>query len=506
MTMKLMGANRLLLNTLLEQDLLQEAEVPELLEQFSRAGGRLADFVLDSAILSEFELLQFYEQKYGYKIANFSMLERIDPETIRVIPANLAQLQMVIPFKEIGSELHLAFLEPPDLAGIQSMKGLAGREVVVYLAPREVLRWAIAKHYPELYLTPADPSSLSDPFENRIGYRLIAEGLLTRQQLEEALLERTPGKAGRTGELLLRMGYIAEDDLYRSLAAQLKIPFVKIPPEYQIPPEVARLLTQAEVQRYQCVPVFADEQSITMLSSEPSVLPELEVLFKRNLSLMLSTPTQIKFLSRQLEPDVPPLLRVLGQQGKLGFEDRAKVLEAAQASNLEQVLEQRLDSATLEFARQSLPSDQVIPISEPWELSFSGRLAHTLAEQLGATYVDPNEDPPDASLQHLIPEKTMRQYLLFPYRQTDQGLQVLMTDPRNIFALNELEALLEQPIEAVMADRLEIERFIEAASQLEPIELEEIVPVSESLEQMLRRLIRDELKDFRIKLLEDLRS
>jgi type IV pilus assembly protein PilB len=501
-------ANQHLAELLLDQGILTALELKQILEQHSLISGRLADFLIDTAIVPEGSLLRLYQRTYGYELANFSMLETIERDVARVIPAHLAQLQMMIPFHLVNSEIHLACLEPPDLAALSQMKGLTDKHIQVFLAPRDLMRWAIAQHYPELFLTPPNPSSLRDPFENRIGHRLIAQGLLTESQLEEALLERTPGKAGRTGELLLRMGYITEDDLYRSLAAQTKIPFVKIPIEYEITPSVAALFTRAEVMRWQSIPVFEDETSITVLTSEPSLISDLEPLFDRGLTPMISTPSQIKFLAQQLENESSPLVRLLLQQD-LRLEQRAKALLYAQEHQkdlTEALLELGFVSQTnLKAARLAIPSEEVIPTEQPWELSFSGRLAHNLASQLGVTYVDPTESPPDLSLMTLIPEKTMRQYSLFPYQKTSNGLAVLMTDPRNIFALNDLEALLGQAIEPVMADRLEIEKLIETAFSTALVSLETIEPLSETLEANIRRYIREELEIFRLQLLQDLR-
>jgi type IV pilus assembly protein PilB len=491
-------ANQKLAQLLVSQEILTASELQQILEQHSLIGGRLADFLIDTAIVPEASLLRLYQRVYGFESIGFTALENIERDIARIIPAHLAQLQMVIPFRLEGSEIHLACLEPLEAEVLQSMKGLAGSTVRLYLTPREMLRWAIAKHYPELFITPANPNHLHDPFENRIGHRLIAEGLLTRSQLDEALLERTPGKAGRTGELLLRMGYIAEDDLYRSLAAQTNIPFVKIPLEYTIPETVAALFTKADVTRWQSIPVFEDETSITILTSEPNLIAELEPLFDRSLTPMISTPSQIKFLSQQLKTENTPLLRLLQQE--LRLEQRAKALLYAQDhhKDITQALLELgfVNPERLNAAQLALPSEQVIPTEQPWELSFSGRLAHNLAEQLGVTYVDPTENPPDLSLVDLIPEKTMRQYSLFPYQKTEAGLAVLMTDPRNIFALNDLEAILEQPIEPVMADRLEIEKLIEKTFNPQPKNLENPEPITESLETMVRRIIQEELKVF----------
>ena len=370
MTQPLSQTNQHLADILVQEQLLTTSQLSLILEQHSLIGGRLADFLIDTAIIPEASLLGLFEGLYGYQTADFSMLEQIDHQVSHTISANLAQLHMVIPFKCFDQTIHLAFLEPPRPEDITRMKGLAGYTPRIYLAPRDTIRWALATHYPELYLAvPPNPS------ENRIGHRLIAEGLLTKQQLEEALLERTPGKAGRTGELLLRMGYIAEDDFYRSLAAQTKIPFVKIPAEYQIPKAAAALFTRADATHWQSLPVFEDASGITIITSEPSVLSELETVFERNLALMISTPSQIKLLTQQLEQQDEPLTRLLWQQGKLRLEQRAKAVLHAKETGVaisQALLELGLISqASLEELQATIPNEQVIPTEQPWEISFS---------------------------------------------------------------------------------------------------------------------------------------
>lgn len=496
---KISAADQKLVDVLLQEHVFSPLELTPILEQHSLISGRLADFLIDAGLLPEITLLRLFERVYSLPMANLAMLETIDRQVVRLLPANLAQLHEAIAFLQQGTQVHVAFLEPPEPDVLQSMKGLAGRDVLVHLAPREVLRWAIATHYPELFLTPAPLASLHNPFENRIGHRLIADGLLTPLQLEEALSERTPGKAGRTGELLLRMGYIGEDDLYRALAAQTDLAFVKMSLEYSIPSDTRWLFSTADVLRWQSIPVFSTDNSITVLTSEPNLLDELQALFDRQVNLMLSTPSQIKHLAQQLESDDEPISRLLVQQGHLRLEQRALALQRAFVNSqaITQTLTDFVSAELIQTIQASLPREQVIPTEQPWELSFSGRLAHSLAAQLGANYVDPNEDPPDFSLKHILSEKIMRQYSLFPYRQQEASLAVLMTDPRNIFALNELEDLLGQPIEPVMADRLEIERLIDQTWQAPP--------ETESTETLIRRLIREELATFRTQLLRDLR-
>lgn len=327
-----------LVTLLIDSDVFSTTALDHILEQYAVIGGRFADFLLDSKLLGEGELLRLYANA-GYGLANLEMLEAIAPNVKQQLSANLAYLHKAIPFAENGKQLDVAFLEPPEAATLQTMKGFAGREVRVFLAAREVLGWAIAKHYPELLQTPANKDTLLDPLEDRIGHRLIRSGRLTKAQLNEALLERTPGKAGRTGEVLLRMGYVSEEDVYRTLAEQLQVPFVQLPKTYEIPKEVALLFSKAEAYKYQCVPFSANELEIGMLTCEPPFVEAVELLFERRIVWNVTTPGDLKHLIWGLENNFDPLCNLLLGQGLLRLEQRAQChLRVRGGERLEDVL------------------------------------------------------------------------------------------------------------------------------------------------------------------------
>jgi hypothetical protein len=366
--LELSATTQHLVTLLLREEVFSTTALDHILEQQQLLGGRLADFLLDARLLSEADLLRLYAND-GYGLANLETLEHIEPRVARQLSANLAYLHKALPFRENGNTLDVAFLEPPEPATIQTMKGLAGREIRIFLAPREILSWAIAKHYPELLQKPGDKDALFDPLENRIGHRLIKSGLLTKAQLNEALLERTPGKAGRTGEVLLRMGYVTEEDLYRTLAEQLGMAFAVLPKSFGIPPQVAALFSKADALRFQSVPIAADDSQITMLTSEPNMETLVEPLFERTLLWKLTTPSHLKSLMFQLENDFDPLCNLLVAQGHLRLEQRAQChLRASSGEDLETVLlEVGVNELHLSQAKNSLPSEQVIPLVRPWE-------------------------------------------------------------------------------------------------------------------------------------------
>jgi len=67
-----------------------------------------------------------------------------------------------------------------------------------------------------------------------------------------------------------------------------------------------------------------------------------------------------------------------------------------------------------------------------------------VATQLGYPYVDPEEDPPDPGASLLLPEDLCRRYGVFPHRLEGNRLVLLMKDPRNILALDDVRLALKR--------------------------------------------------------------
>ena len=57
-----------------------------------------------------------------------------------------------------------------------------------------------------------------------IGEILVKEGMLSEEQLEKAILTQKR-EGGRIGDILIKMGYVKEVDVIRTVSKQLNIPF-----------------------------------------------------------------------------------------------------------------------------------------------------------------------------------------------------------------------------------------------------------------------------------------
>jgi type II secretory ATPase GspE/PulE/Tfp pilus assembly ATPase PilB-like protein len=124
----------------------------------------------------------------------------------------------------------------------------------------------------------------------RLGDVLVHRGLITREQLDEALArQRVFGR--RLGELLLSMGAITQEQLSWALSEALHIPFVELSDEV-IDLEVARALPEAVLRRHEAVPVLRVGEELTVLLADPTnrqAAIELEALTGSRVTVALAT-------------------------------------------------------------------------------------------------------------------------------------------------------------------------------------------------------------------------
>lgn len=104
-------------------------------------------------------------------------------------------------------------------------------------------------------------------YRNRLGGILLAAGLVSEKEVEEAL--ETQHRTGqRLGDVLVQEGLVQDEDIVEARSLQLDIPHVHIAPD-QVDPEVARLVPEAIARQYQLVPVSAKEDCLVIAMFDP---------------------------------------------------------------------------------------------------------------------------------------------------------------------------------------------------------------------------------------------
>jgi type IV pilus assembly protein PilB len=102
----------------------------------------------------------------------------------------------------------------------------------------------------------------------------------------------------------------------------------------------------------------------------------------------------------------------------------------------------------------------------------------------------------DPNIINLIPERIARQYNLIPLSRMGNTLTISMSDPLNIFALDDLKALTGCDIDTVLSPQDEIQRAIDMQYRLESKDMQEILEEASiaqaGLEEKDIELIRQE--------------
>jgi len=104
----------------------------------------------------------------------------------------------------------------------------------------------------------------------RLGSLLVEEQMITEEQLEAALAEQK--KNGEPlGEVLVRLGVLSEESLFRFLAIQNGLEYESIE-AVDIPAALIKLVPVAVARKYHAVPVAQDTGSVTIATSQPDDL------------------------------------------------------------------------------------------------------------------------------------------------------------------------------------------------------------------------------------------
>ena len=108
----------------------------------------------------------------------------------------------------------------------------------------------------------------------QLGELLVKRGVLTREKLEEALVLQKQQDI-YLGEVLLEMGYCDQTELYAALAAQARVPFVRLEPKYQ-DPAIAGVLPFTMIRKLRAIPLFKVERRLTVAMDDPTNLDRIQ--------------------------------------------------------------------------------------------------------------------------------------------------------------------------------------------------------------------------------------
>lgn len=103
--------------------------------------------------------------------------------------------------------------------------------------------------------------------DKRLGEIFIGKGLVTAEQLDEALKEQRLTREF-LGAILVKRYYVSENDLLKALADQFNIPIVSLKDMY-IDWDLAKQFSSSLIVQNKCFPFKKDEWAVTVAITNP---------------------------------------------------------------------------------------------------------------------------------------------------------------------------------------------------------------------------------------------
>ena len=141
-----------------------------------------------------------------------------------------------------------------------------------------------------------DHSFFGDEPRSHLGALLLRKGLVTHEELDQALAEREPGEL--LGEALCRLRICFENDIARVLAEQANVDFVDIAIS-GVDPRAVYLLHKGEAENLHAIPVrLHPDDTVSVAVADPTdetLLPKLKLaLGGHDVRLLVTTPSALR--------------------------------------------------------------------------------------------------------------------------------------------------------------------------------------------------------------------
>ncbi|MDH4349653.1 MAG: type II secretion system protein GspE, partial [Gemmatimonadota bacterium] len=102
----------------------------------------------------------------------------------------------------------------------------------------------------------------------RLGDLLVREGLITRDQLDQGLIEQK-NTGMRLGYCLVKLGFVQELEITKALARQYKMPAVDLS-RFEVDEKIIKLVPTEVAVRHMVLPLKREGRTLTVAVSDPT--------------------------------------------------------------------------------------------------------------------------------------------------------------------------------------------------------------------------------------------
>jgi type IV pilus assembly protein PilB len=135
---------------------------------------------------------------------------------------------------------------------------------------------------------------------DNIGQQMVDEGLISSDQLAVAQ-ETQKNLGGDLGHILIKKGFVTEEQVLEFLSQRLNIPFMSLK-EYTIDPDVTKIVPVSLAKKYHFMPLFKIEDTLTIAMADPLdvfTIDELRGALKFKIQPVLASAAEIEKLVQE---------------------------------------------------------------------------------------------------------------------------------------------------------------------------------------------------------------
>jgi type IV pilus assembly protein PilB len=162
---------------------------------------------------------------------------------------------------------------------------------------------------------------------DRLGDILIKEGLITREQLHQALAEQRASKH-RLGYVLVKLGLVQELEITKLLARQYRMPAVDLS-RFEVDPKLVKLIPADLASKHVVLPLKREGRTLTIAMADPTdhgLLEDLKFITRYDLFPVIAGEYTLRALiERHYESSDQQLQSILKDME--GLDDDVEVLE-----------------------------------------------------------------------------------------------------------------------------------------------------------------------------------
>ncbi len=164
----------------------------------------------------------------------------------------------------------------------------------------------------------------------RLGDLLVKEKVITQEQLEAALKSQKETNA-RLGSVLVKLGYMSDDDVTNFLSRQYGVPAINLS-YFEVDPSVVKLIPQETAKRYQILPLSRVGASLTIAMVDPTnvfAMDDIKFMTGFNIEPVVASESAImdgieKAYGSTQEDDMQKVMQSVADMGEADVELQAE--------------------------------------------------------------------------------------------------------------------------------------------------------------------------------------